>query len=142
MATAKRITLDEFHAFGELYDLPLLEAIHSAKPEFIFFHVHGMDIYFDAVLKYPVQVINWHDRRTLPTLKDARGKWKGALAGGISEWDTLAAKPREAVVAQARDAIVQTGGRGFILAPGCVIPVDAPEENIRAVIETARSKAT
>jgi uroporphyrinogen decarboxylase len=71
-------------------------------------------------------------------LKEARGKWKGALAGGINEWDTLAAKSREAVIAEARDAIAQTGGRGFILTAGCVIPVDTPEENIRAVVETVR----
>jgi uroporphyrinogen-III decarboxylase len=39
------------------------------------------------------------------------------------------------VAAEVRDALAQTGGRGHILAAGCVIPVDTPEENIRAVTE-------
>jgi uroporphyrinogen decarboxylase len=138
LATRQYLTLDEFRVFGEPYDLQVLEAIRAAKPDFILLHIHGLDVYFDALTHYPVQAINWHDRRTAPSLKEARGKWKGALAGGINEWDTLAAKSRDAVIAEARDAIAQTGGRGFILAAGCVIPVDTPEENIRAVVETVR----
>jgi uroporphyrinogen decarboxylase len=79
-------------------------------------------------------------KRTAPSLKEARGKWKGTLAGGINECDTLAAKSRDAVIAEARDAIAQAGERGFILAAGCVIPVDTPEENIKAVVEAARNR--
>ncbi|MBI3915028.1 MAG: hypothetical protein HY327_12695, partial [Chloroflexi bacterium] len=63
-----------------------------------------------------------------------------ALVGGINEWETLAAKSREEVIAQARDAVQQTGGRGFILAAGCVIPVDTPEGNVTALVEMARSE--
>lgn len=139
MATPKYLTLDEFRKFGEPYDLQVLEAIQAVKPEFIFLHIHGLDIYFDALMHYPAQVVNWHDRRTAPSLKEARSKFKGALAGGIDEWNVLAAKPPEDVLAQARDAVAQAGERGFILAAGCVIPVDTPAENIRAVIEAVRS---
>jgi uroporphyrinogen decarboxylase len=113
----------------------VLEAIRAAKPDFVFLHIHGLEIYFDLFAQWPVDVVNWHDRRTAPALKDARAKHKGALAGGINEWDTLAAKSRDDVIAEVRDAMAQTGGRGFILAAGCVIPVDTPEENIRAVTE-------
>ena len=135
MATRKYLTEDEFRTFGEAYDLQVLDAIRAAKPDFVFLHIHGLDIYFDTLAKWQVDIVNWHDRRTAPSLKDARAKHTGALAGGINEWDTLAAKSRDDVIAEARDAIAQTGGRGFILAAGCVIPVDTPEENIRAVKE-------
>ncbi len=137
MATRKYLSEDEFRQFGEAYDLRVLEAIRAVKPDFIFLHIHGIDIYFDRLARWGVDVLNWHDRRTAPTLKEARAKHSGALAGGINEWDTLAAKSRVEVGAEVRDAIAQTGGRGFIAAAGCVIPVDTPEENIRAVQEAA-----
>ncbi len=142
MATRQYFTEDEFRAFGERYDLQVLEAIRAAKADFIFLHNHGIDIYFDLLAQWQVDVVNWHDRRTAPSLKEARASTalrsaQRAVSGGINEWDTLAAKSRDAVIAEVRDAIAQTGGRGFILTAGCVIPVDTPEENIRAVLEAA-----
>ncbi len=142
MATRQYLTLDEYREFGERYDLPVLEAIRAARADFVLLHIHGLDIYFDLLARYPVDALNWHDRRTAPSLKEAREILRRsapqndkALVGGINEWDTLAAKPREEVIAEARDAIAQTDGRGFILSTGCVIPVDTPEENVRAVME-------
>jgi uroporphyrinogen decarboxylase len=139
MATRKSLSEDEFRKFGEAYDLQVLEQIRAAQPDFIFLHVHGLDTYFDLLTKWPVDIINWHDRRTAPSLKEARAKTMTALAGGINEWDTLAAKSRDQVIAEARDAVAQTGGRGFILAAGCVIAVDTPEDNLRAAIDAVRS---
>jgi uroporphyrinogen decarboxylase len=135
MATSKYFNAEEFREFGESYDLDVLKAIRAANPDFILLHIHGINTYFDLLAKYPVDIINWHDRRTAPTLKQAREKFGGALMGGLHELDTLLGKSREAIMAQAREAIAQTNGRGFILGAGCVIQVDTPEENIRAVIE-------
>ena len=140
---------DEFGEFGERYDLQVLEAIRAAKPDFILLHIHGLDIYFDRLARWDVDILNWHDRRTAPSLKEARtilraersgaeSKRSPALLGGINEWDTLAKGTRDQVVAEAREAVAQTNGRGFILGAGCVIPIDTPEENVRAVIEAIR----
>ncbi len=137
MATRKYVTLDEFRAFGMPYDLQVLGAINAAKPALTLLHIHGLDIYFDAVAHYPAQIVNWHDRRTAPTLREARGKFTGALLGGLDE-QTVLYQTREAITAQAQDAIAQAGGRGFILGAGCVIGVDVPEENIRAVVAAAQ----
>lgn len=138
MATSQYLTLEEHRRFAEPYDRQVLEAIRAAQADFIFLHIHGLNIFFDELTRYPVDVINWHDRRTAPSLQGARGKWNGTLAGGIDEWNVLAAQSREQAIAQARDAIAQTGGREFILSAGCVIPVDTPTENIRAVVQAAR----
>ena len=35
-----------------------------------------------------------------------------------------------------------TGGRGFILGSGCEVPVEAPRENIKALIRAARVTVT
>ncbi len=138
MATSQYLNLEEHRRWAEPYDRQVLEAIRAAQADFIFLHIHGLNIFFDELTRYPVDIINWHDRRTAPSLREARSKWHGALAGGIDEWNVLAASVRDAVMAQARDAIGQTGGRGLILSAGCVIPVDTPEENIRTVVQVAR----
>ncbi len=136
MATPSVVNEIEFGEFGERYDLQVLEGIRAAKPDFVLLHIHGLDIYFDRLAKWNVDVINWHDRRTPPSLKEARTKFKGTLLGGISEWDTLCVGTHEAITNQARDAISQTDGKQFILGAGCVIPIDAPDENVRVVRET------
>lgn len=140
MATRKYFTEAEFREFGEKYDLPVLNAIQADKPNFTLLHIHGFDIYFDRLTKYPVDAINWHDRRTEPSLKKARSKFKGVLIGGINEWDTLASKSPSEVATEARDAISQTNGRGFILAAGCVISIDTPEANIKALLAATELK--
>lgn len=146
MATPTRLSLGEFRAFGEPYDFEVLQAIRAANPDFIFLHMHGLEIYFDVLRSYPVEILNWHDRRTEPSLKQAceilnsdEAKNGRAIAGGIDEWNVLAAKSPDDVKSQVHDAVAQAGERGFILAAGCVIAVDTPEENIRAVIDTART---
>ncbi len=134
MATHKYFSEAEFREFGEKYDMEVLNTIRNARHDFILLHIHGVDIYFDLLCNYPVDAVNWHDRRTAPSLKDARAKFKGALVGGINEWDTLAAESSTDVKAEAQDAIRQMDSRGFILAAGCVISIDTPEENIRAAL--------
>ena len=145
MATPTRLSMAEFRAFGEPYDFQVLQAIRTANPDFIFLHMHGLEIYFDVLRYYPVEILNWHDRRTEPSLKQARAILNGeeltngrTIAGGIDEWNVLAAKSPDDVKAQVRDAVMQAGNRGFIVGAGCVIAVDTPEENIRAAIDVVR----
>ncbi len=151
MATPRYLSLDEFEKYGEPYDRQVLDAIRGAKADFILLHIHGLDVYFERLAEWDVEAVNWHDRRTPPSLKQARdilrsipgGHHLGrqnvkALVGGLEEWTTLAGPSPDAVIAQARDALTQTDGRGFILGAGCVMLVDTPEENIRAAIRAVR----
>jgi uroporphyrinogen decarboxylase len=52
--------------------------------------------------------------------------------GGVSEWQTLTEGTPQQVETEVRDAIAQTGGKGFLLGAGCVVPTDVPEANLRA----------
>jgi uroporphyrinogen decarboxylase len=137
MATSRYMGEEEFAKYGEPYDLQVIEALRG-KADFILLHIHGLDIFFDRLARWPVQMLNWHDRRTPPSLRQARARTNLALAGGIDEWGTLVSQPREEIIGQVKDAIAETNGRGFMVAPGCVIPIDAPEESIRAVLEAVR----
>ncbi len=134
VATRDCLTVDEYRAFGMAYNLTVLNELRN-KVDWTLLHAHGEDIYFDLLAKFPVQIINWHDRKTWPSLAEGKKIFPGAVAGGIDEWGTLVNGTREQIQDQVRDAVQQTGGTGLVIAPGCVIPIDTPEENIRAVRE-------
>lgn len=126
------LTADEHRTFAEPYDREVLEEAARRSPFFVL-HVHGMGIPFDVMAAYPVPAINWHDRRTSPSLREAQEIYGGVVVGGIDEVETLRNGPEKAVATQVKDALNQTGGLGHILAPGCVVPLDVPETHLRAV---------
>jgi len=123
----------EYRQFGTPYDLQILEA--ASDGWFNLLHIHGQKIMFDLLSNYPVQAVNWHTRTTPPTLREAQGRFSGALVGGLGRWDPLVYGSPEDVKAQVKEAIAQTEGRGLIIGPGCVVPITAPEMNIRAARE-------
>jgi len=124
---------DEYEEFGVPYDRHVLGAL-AEQTDLVLLHIHGMNIMFDLLTRsFPVNVINWHDRRTSPSLAAARTlRPKATLMGGINEWNTLVEGTPDLVAAEVRDAIAQTGGRGFIVGAGCVVSTDTPEANLRA----------
>jgi len=62
--------------------------------------------------------------------------FKGAVCGGLRQWDTMAYGRPENVRNEAADALRQTQGKRFILGTGCVLPIIAPHSNIMAAIES------
>lgn len=128
---------EEYAAFGRPYDLRVLEATQGLWLNVL--HLHGTDVMFDLLADYPVQVINWHDRETPPTLAEAQRRLDGAVCGGLQRWDVVVQGTRDQVREQAADAIAQTGGRRFILGTGCVTPIVAPTSNIHAVREAVEA---
>jgi uroporphyrinogen decarboxylase len=129
----------EYREFGEAYDCRILDALRQ-RAEFLIIHIHGEDTMYDLLMKYPVDMANWHDRITAPSLREARGIFPGILAGGINEWNTLVTGPVSAIEAEVKDAIAQTdGGRGLLIAPGCVVPGHAPEEHLMVVRNAVES---
>jgi uroporphyrinogen decarboxylase len=97
-------------------------------------HVHGENnLRLEAVLDYPVQVLSWSDRLTGVSLRQVRELAPGrTIMGGLNEFGVITTGPAEAIAAEMRDALEQTGGRWHILAPGCSVPDDCPEEWLRA----------
>ena len=124
------LTEHEFAAFGRNYDLQVLESVRHAW--FNVVHLHGLNVMLDQVADYPVQVVNWHDRETAPTLAEAKSIFPGALCGGLRRWDTMVLGSPDDVVAEARDAIHTTAGLRFILGTGCVSSIISPHGNLIA----------
>jgi uroporphyrinogen decarboxylase len=116
--------------FGESYDLPILEAATSLWLNVL--HLHGEAIMFDIAKRYPVQVVNWHDLETKPSLSEGAQLFSGAVCGGIRR-DTIALGTPEEVRSESQMALEATNSKALILSTGCVVPIIAPEGNIRVV---------
>jgi uroporphyrinogen decarboxylase len=133
LATYELMSEAEYREFGEPYDRRILAAV--ADCWFNMVHLHGSDVMFDMVARYPAQALNWHDRETTPSLNEGQKCFPGAVCGGLARWDDLLRSDPDAIRARAADAIQQTAGRRLILASGCVAPVNTPFSNLRAVRE-------
>jgi uroporphyrinogen decarboxylase len=141
--TASREVLseEEYVTFGMPFDRRVLDAV-AGRSAFTLLHMHGRDIFFDRLAALPVHAINWHDRLTPPSLGEARARFSGALVGGLNEGGTLAKGSASAAAEDARDAIRQTGGRGVIVAPGCVLPLATPDDALAAVVDAVKHHPT
>jgi uroporphyrinogen decarboxylase len=119
-----------YEQFGQKYDLRILEQLDDLWLNVL--HLHGGEIMFDLATHYPTNVVNWHDQETPPDLATAQGLVSGAVCGGLQR-ESLVLDDPGTIGRDARKAIESTGGRGFILGTGCVVPIKAPRENIQAV---------
>lgn len=120
----------EFLTFEKSYTSKILRNTKNLWLNMI--HLHGEHVMFDLVSDLPVQIINWHDRHTPPSLVEALGKFNGTVCGGLRRWETMVLGTPHDVWREAKDAIEQTEGRRFILGTGCVLPIIAPHGNILA----------
>lgn len=124
---------EQYTTFAAPSDAILLEALRKAK--ILIVHIHGEeDSYFDLLKAYPCDALSWEDRLAGPSLPEAREKSDRCFVGGVDHLKAATAKPA-GIIAEAREAIDATGGRGLILAPGCTLPPDTPPENILAFKE-------
>ncbi len=128
LASPSFVSQAEYQEFGTAYDLAVLKDVRSPLTVL---HIHGEDIYFQALSRYPVNALSWHDHRTSPSLNQALKETSKALMAGLDQI-TLGEGTVEDVTREALAAIAQTGSRRLILAPSCMIPPGAPEENLQA----------
>jgi uroporphyrinogen decarboxylase len=127
-------TEEEYAEFGEPYDRRFLESLDSRSILNVI-HGHGERLMFERLARLPnAHVWNWDDRGAGPSLAEARPHVRGAVAGGLDQWKTLRDGTPEDAVGQAEDALAQTGGRGVIIAAGCVLAMETPDANVAAVV--------
>jgi uroporphyrinogen decarboxylase len=146
-ASRRVLAPDEYRAFGRPYDLEVLEAAQDLWLNVV--HLHGEDVYFDAVCDYPAAALNWHDREAGPSLAAGLQRWRGvrilsaspqgaeggAACGGIARWATLVRGTPDDVRREVRQALHATQGRRLIVSTGCVTPIVTPIANLHAVKE-------
>ena len=133
-ASFQLLSEHEYRQFGRDDDLALLEVASDNWLNML--HLHGEDIMFHLFTDFPVQVINWHDRETYPDLKEGQSLYHGVVCGGLQRINTMELGSPEHVRSEARDAILATSKKRFILGTGCVIPITTPRANIIAAIQS------
>jgi uroporphyrinogen decarboxylase len=107
-----------------------MNVLHVCRP-------HNM---FDLLADYPVHAINWAvGEPGNPSLSEALSRLTSeetrlapAVMGGVGVATAAQGTPDE-VASEVSQALSQTGGRRFLLAPACSIPPETPEANLRAV---------
>jgi uroporphyrinogen decarboxylase len=131
-ATTADFTREEYLKYGLPYDAAALEGTREGWLNIV--HVHADptqtddQLYFDIFTDYPVQVMSWSDRLTGPSLSEAMNMTLKCLMGGLHERGPLTHGDEAAIDNEIMAAVTQTKGRRLILANGCSIPDDNPEE--------------
>ena len=126
-----RATMAEF---ARPYDLKVLAEASGALLNIV--HVCGPGAYIDEHLDYPVAAVSWDARAPRnPSIADVRARTAKTLLTGIDHERTFVRGPAEAIVAEARSAIGESGGTRFILGPGCAVPAAAPMAHYQTVRE-------
>ena len=135
-ATTADFTREEYARFGRPYDLHALEGAGNGWLNTL--HVHddpdqvGDQIYFEDFTDYPISVMSWSDRVTGPSLSEALTLTDKCLMGGLWERGPLTHGSETELENEILSAISQTKGRHLILANGCSVPDDTPEEWLHA----------
>ena len=124
------LTEAEYQEFGRAYDFAILEAVKELWLNML--HLHGENVMFDLFREYPIQILNWHDQDTLPSLREGLTIFPGVVCGGLQRERTMVLGTPDQVAAEAQAAIQATEGRRFILGTGCVVPITAPRANLLA----------
>jgi len=136
-AASGAMSRNEFIDFGKRFDTRLFDVVNSASLNIL--HIHGSNVYFDLMLDYPCNILNWHDRDTSPNLHNAQQQTNKKLCGGLSRINSMVKGDTLTIQNEIEDAFNQIGSRKFLLGTGCVLPVITPYGNIKYAIEHARN---
>ncbi len=131
-ASRDLVSAAEFDEWSRPYDLRILAEAKDAA--FNVLHVCKRRNLVLHLADYPVHAFSWAATDPVnPSFADARPVLRGALMGGISHDDALRQNRPDAAVSEYERALAQTGGRHWLVAPGCSIPPATPAGHLRAI---------
>lgn len=131
------ISLEDYNRFARPFDLRVLEAVQGAT--FNVFHVCRDNNHLLDLLDYPVAAFHWDALgKGNPGFPQVMQKTAAAVMGGVTHGDAMTSGSPAIIAKQAERAIIETGGRRFLLAPGCSIEPTTPEVNLRTLAQGPR----
>jgi uroporphyrinogen decarboxylase len=123
-----------FDRAGVTYDVRVLEALYDDDRNWCtILHLHGTNTRFEIADQYPIHAVNWHDRESGPSIKEATGLTKRTLVAGIDRVGPVARGDIDGAIAEVNDAINQANGQRLIVAPSCVLPHTVDASVLRAI---------
>jgi uroporphyrinogen decarboxylase len=141
-STHSSISDEYYKEFIYPYDLKLISRLRG-KAEFIMMHLHAREdneeIRFDKIATTPgVTGINWEDQTSALSLREGKKKTRGVVLGGIDHNGILRTGTPDDAKNQVLKAVDEAGLKRLIVAPGCVITVDTPLDNVVAIRDAVR----
>ena len=125
-ATRRAFTADDYRATAESFARQVIAAAHDAGGWFNVLHAHGDELLFNVIRDYDIAALNWHIGETDPSIAAYRQSGgTRPIVGGLQRAH-LTWCDRLAVRRDIESALIESRGRGVLLAPACVIryPVD------------------
>jgi len=137
-ASRELMSPEEYASWGRPGDLRVLAAVRDAP--FNVLHVcKGRNLLFELA-DYPVSAFSWDATDpTNPTLAEGLARLPGAVMGGISQEGALCDADPGRAIAEFRRGLELTGGRRWLVGPGCSIPPSVPATTLRALADTVRT---
>jgi len=128
----RMLSAGEHREWSRPHDRRLLDAARGAP--FNVLHVCKSRNLLTEVADYPVKAFSW-DALDPTNLSLGAGllKLRGAAMGGISYDTSLATADPERLGAEYSRGLEATGGRRWLVAPGCSIPPSTSPSNLEAV---------
>lgn len=124
------LTAEEHEKWCAPYEQRLLRLVQNYS-FFSIMHLHGQGIFLSRFLDYPIVAMSWEDD-SLPVIM-GRELFSGTVVGGLPRAGWLCSETSEEVKAKTSQIITTMGRKRFILAPGCVMSLRIPRENLHAI---------
>jgi uroporphyrinogen decarboxylase len=119
---------EDYRKFSEPYDRMILKAAAGAPLNVL--HLHGDKVYLDTFTSgWPAAAINYSAHGTKVSVAEMRKKYAGVLMAGLDEVNY-----RKLSAEELRDqwkSAESAAGRRFILSPGCSVPNDSTDEELK-----------
>ncbi|MHA2076381.1 MAG: uroporphyrinogen decarboxylase family protein [Candidatus Thorarchaeota archaeon] len=142
-STHSSITDEQYKEFVYPYDLKFISRLRG-KAKFIVMHLHAREdneeIRFDKIAKAPgIDGVNWEDQSSALSLAEGKKKFRGVALGGVDHNGIFRTGTPDEASDQVLKAVEESGPERLIVAPGCVVTVDTPQDNLIAVRNAVRS---
>ena len=137
-ASSDLLSMEEYERLALPHDRRVLASV-AGQAWFNVLHLCGARIHFELAAALAPHAVSWsvHEAGN-PSLAEGRVRSGLAVMGGLDQEGTLVRGSPRAVFEEARAAVSGTEGAGLLLAPGCSVPPEAPEENLWAVTRSVR----
>jgi uroporphyrinogen decarboxylase len=129
-AAASGYSREVFEELVRPYDIAILE---EAKGIVRLLHACKDHLDLGRVAEYPHEVLSWATKDpTSPSLSQVRAWSDKCLMGGIDQAQVVGQSIPE-IQRDIDEALAETGGQHFILAPGCTFGSNAPDHVLRTI---------
>lgn len=133
-----KLTPEQYRRLVRPWDLAVLQETKGMWANVL--HLCEDHVQLGAMADYPVHAFHWDVQAAHnPSFAAGKTQVKAALGGGVAPAALASGTPTE-VESLARAVIAETGGRGFVLGPGCSVRIARTSEaNLRALRRAVES---